>query len=65
MIDHIRNWNTDPRFRSSGALGSEAWEEECEIATGGFTKRPGMSWKTVLISLAVIAAIGLVVMLIS
>lgn len=65
MLDLMRNWNVDPRFRSSGALGSEEWEDECEIATGGFMERPGMSWKTVLISVGAIVALGLLVILIA
>ena len=65
MLDLMRNWNVDPRFRSSGKLGSEEWESECEIATGGFMERPGMSWKTVLFSIGTIVAIGLPVFLIA
>ena len=65
MVNSTRNWNTDPRFRSSGKLGSEGWESECEVATGGFMKNPGMSWLTVLLSIAAIVAIGLLVLLIA
>ena len=55
----------DPRYRSSGTLGSDQWIKEREEGTGSFPENPGMSWKTVLISVAVIAAAGLLVILIS
>lgn len=65
MVNSTRNWNTDPRFRSSGKLGSEEWESECDLVTGGFMENPGMSWKTVLVSVAAIVAAGVLVLLIA
>ena len=62
MVNSTRNWNTDPRYRSSGKLGSEEWANECDLASGGFMENPGMSWKTVLLSVLAIVAIGLLVL---
>ena len=64
MVNSTRNWNTDPRYRSSGKLGSEEWASECELGSGDFTENRGMSWKTVLLSVAAIAAAVLMVLLI-
>lgn len=65
MVNSTRNWNSDPRYRSSGKLGSEEWASECELGSGDFTKNRDMSWKTVLFSVAVIAAAVLMVVLIA
>lgn len=64
MVNSTRNWNTDPRYRSSGKLGSEEWVNECEQGSGSFPENRGMSGKTVLLSVAAIAAAVLLVVLI-
>lgn len=62
MVNSTRNWNTDPRYRSCGKLGSEEWVSEWEQGSGSFPENSGMSWKTVLISVVVIAAAAMLVL---
>lgn len=61
----MENRYIDPRYRSSGKLGSEQWMAEREEGTGSFPENRGMSWKTALISVAVIAAVVMLVLLIA
>ena len=60
----MENRYIDPRYRSSGKLGSEQWMTEREEGTGSFQENRGMGWKTVLLSVAAIAAAVLLVALI-
>ena len=58
----MENRYIDPRYRSSGTLGSEQWMTEREEGAGSFPKNKGMTRKTVLLSAAVIA-LGVVLVL--
>lgn len=60
----MENRYLDPRYRSSGKLGSEQWMTERAEGTGSFPDNRGMSWKSVLLSVAAIAAAVLLVALI-
>ena len=61
----MENRYIDPRYRSSGKLGSDQWMTEREEGTGCFPENPGMSWKTILLSVLAIAAAVLLVLLIA
>lgn len=61
----MENRYIDPRYRSSGKLGSDQWMEEREEGTGGFPENPGMSPKTIVLSVCTIAAAVLLILLIS
>lgn len=55
----------DPRYRSSGKLGSDQWMAEREEGTGAFLDNPGMSRRTIVLSVLGIAAAVLLVLLLA
>lgn len=61
----MENRYIDPRYRSSGKLGSDQWMTEREEGTGGFPDNPGMSRRTILLSVLGIAAAVLLVLLLA
>lgn len=61
----MENRYIDPRYRSSGKLGSEQWMSEREEGTGSFPENPGISRNTILLSVLAIATAVLLVLLVA
>lgn len=53
----MENRYIDPRYRSSGRLGSDQWMAEREEGTGSFPRNRGMGWRSVLFSVLGIVAV--------